>query len=259
MSDNGFSANASHDLSGQIALVTGATSGLGWHFSRVLASAGAKVVITGRRKERLAKLQAIIEQDGGSCLAMTLDMTDDTDIVDVVRRSQTEFGTISVLVNNAGVPDAQYATAMSVDLIDRVLCTNLRGPYILSCEVARHMIAAKQGGRIVNISSILAFNYSDIASSLYSVTKAAVNRMTEVLAVEWAKFGINVNAIAPGLFQSEMTDAMIERTGEIYQEYPRKRLCVPAQLDSTLLYLCSPASECVTGTTIKVDDGQNPR
>jgi len=130
---------------------------------------------------------------------------------------------------------------------------------VLSCEVARRLIAAKIPGRMVNLSSIGAFNYPGGGAALYSITKAGIVRMTEVLAVEWARYNINVNGIAPGSFHSEMMDGMIERIGEFYKATPRKRLCDPAQLDSTLLYLCAPSSECVTGTVITVDDGQAPR
>ena len=148
---------------------------------------------------------------------------------------------------------------MSLELIDAVLDTNLRGPWLLVDEVARRLIAAEAPGRIVNIASMAAFNYSGMAAALYSISKTAIHRMTEVLAVEWARFHINVNCIAPGAFASEMMDGMLSRMGDITEQFPRKRLGDPAQLDSTLLYLVSPASEVVTGTTIKVDDGQGSR
>ena len=167
---------------------------------------------------------------------------------------------MTILVNNAGIPDAQRATKMSLELVDRVLDTNVRGPWLLSCEVAKRLIAAEKPGRIVSISSSGAFSYSGDGAALYSVTKAAVNRMTEALSVEWSKFHINVNAIAPGAFASEMMDGMMERMGGDFSKYtPRKRLGDPAQLDSTLLYLCAPASEFVTGTVIRVDDGQGAK
>jgi NAD(P)-dependent dehydrogenase (short-subunit alcohol dehydrogenase family) len=140
-----------------------------------------------------------------------------------------------------------------------VLDTNLRGPYILSCEVARRLIDAGRPGRIVNISSMAAYHYDGMGAALYSVTKAGVVRMTEALAVEWARHGINVNGIAPGAFRSEMMDGMLERVGDITKGFPRKRIGEPEQLDSTLIFLCSPASEVVTGTVVKVDDGQGSR
>jgi NAD(P)-dependent dehydrogenase (short-subunit alcohol dehydrogenase family) len=250
----------SNDLTGDVALVTGATSGLGWRFARTLAAAGAGVVACGRRAERLDELAATIRDDGGTCVGVPLDVTDADAIARAVDEAEAALGRVTILVNNAGVPDAKRAHKMPVELVDAVLATNLRGPYLLACEVARRLIAAERPGRIVNISSIGSFSYSGNGAALYSITKAAVNRMTEVLAVEWARNRINVNAIAPGAFHSEMMDGMVERLGVDPSEYfPRKRMGDPAQLDSTLLYLVSPASEFVTGTVVKVDDGQGPR
>jgi len=248
------------DLEGQVALVTGATSGLGRRFAVLLAANGARVVATGRRMNRLESLAEEIGDNGGSCLPIQLDVTDAEQLSTVVGQAERELGPVTILVNNAGIPDAQYATKMPLDLVDRVLDTNLRAPFLLSCEVARRLIALKLPGRIVNISSISAFHYArGGGAALYSISKAGVNRVTEALAVEWAQFGINVNGIAPGAFSSEMTDGMIERVGDMSRAFPRGRMGDPSQLDSTLLYLVSPASEFVTGTVIIVDDGQSPR
>ncbi|MAE95357.1 MAG: short-chain dehydrogenase [Deltaproteobacteria bacterium] len=249
----------SQDLSGQVALVTGATSGLGWRFAQVLAKCGARVAITGRRVERLEELAKLIREQGGECAPIRLDMMDTESILGVVDEAEQALGTVQILVNNAGIPDAQRAHKMSLELIDAVFDTNLRGPYILSCEVARRLMAAKLPGRMVNISSTGGFHYAGGGAALYSITKAGIARMTEVLAVEWARNHINVNGIAPGAFASEMMDGMMERIGDFTKATPRARLCDPAQLDSTLLYLVAPASECVTGTVIVVDDGQGGR
>jgi NAD(P)-dependent dehydrogenase (short-subunit alcohol dehydrogenase family) len=251
--------NFSIDLTGQIALVTGTTSGLGKRFATVLAACGARVVLTGRRVDRLDALAEEIRGNGGECLPLALDMTDRDSIRSVVEEVENTFGTPTILVNNAGIPDAQYAVKMSDELVDAVFDTNLRGPWDLSCEVARRMIAAKIPGRMVNISSVGGFHYAGNGAALYSVTKSAIVRMTEVLAVEWSRFNINVNAIAPGAFSSEMMDGMLERMGDIAKMFPRKRIGDPAQLDSTLLFLVSPSSDAVTGTCIKVDDGQGSR
>jgi NAD(P)-dependent dehydrogenase (short-subunit alcohol dehydrogenase family) len=251
---------ASAELTGQVALVTGATSGLGRRFARTLAAAGADVVAAGRRVDRLDEVVAEIQHDGrGRAAAVELDVTDAASIAAVVDRAEATFGTVTVLVNNAGIPDAQRAHKMPLELVDRVIDTNLRGPYLLACEVARRLIAAGRPGRIVNISSMGAYSYEGGAAALYSITKAAINRMTEALAVEWVRYGINVNGIAPGAFSSEMMDGMMSRIGDFTQALPRKRLGDPAQLDSTLLYLVAPSSEFVTGTVVKVDDGQGPR
>ena len=247
------------DLTGRVALVTGTTAGLGRRFAQVLARCGAQVAVSGRRVDRLAALAAEIRAAGGTALPVAVDMTDRASIRAAVDATEAAFGTIDILVNNAGIPDAQRAHKMADELVDAVFDTNLRGPWVLSCEVAKRLIEAKKPGRMVNISSIGAYNYGGNGAALYSVTKAGIARMTEALAVEWARFNINVNGIAPGAFSSEMMDGMLSRMGDISQHFPRKRVCDPALLDSTLLYLVSPASEAVTGTVIKVDDGQGSR
>ena len=249
----------SNDLSGRVAIVTGATAGLGRRFAQVIAAAGASVALTGRRADRLDEVAAEIRAAGGTCEPIPFDITKPEQIAEVVDKAEAALGLVDILVNNAGIPDAQRATKMSDEFIDLVFSTNLVGPWKLSCEVARRLMAAKQPGRIVNLSSTGAFRYDGNGAALYSTTKAAVVRMTETMAVEWSRFNINVNAIAPGAFESEMMDGMLERLGDISQHFPRKRIGNPAQLDSTLLYFLSPASECVTGTFVKVDDGQGAR
>jgi NAD(P)-dependent dehydrogenase (short-subunit alcohol dehydrogenase family) len=251
--------NISNDLSGQVAIVTGATSGLGRRFALVLAKAGAAVAVTGRRTDRLEEVAAEIRAAGGKAAPIRLDATDEQQCLDVVAEAEKQLGLVTILVNNAGMPDAQRATKMSLDLINQVIDLNLKGPFILSCEVARRLMAAKSPGRIVNIASVAAYNYGGGGAALYSITKAGIARMSEALAVEWSQFNINVNGIAPGAFSSEMMDGMVARVGDMTKGFPRKRMGDPAQLDSTLLYLCSPASDAVTGTVIKVDDGQGSR
>lgn len=251
--------NFSIDLKGQTALVTGASAGLGRRFAKTLAKAGAKVAITARRLDKLEDLAKEIRDEGGEALPLQLDVTDADQLIKVVGQAQDKLGVVQILVNNAGIPDAQRATKMSVELIDRVLDTNVRGPYILSCEVARRLIDAKLPGRMVNIASSAAYNYSGNGAALYSISKSAIVRMTEALAVEWAQFHINVNAIAPGAFMSEMMEGMLARKGDITKAFPRPRIGDPAQLDSTLLFLVSPSSDFVTGTSIRVDDAQRGR
>ena len=252
--------NFTTDLSNDIAFVTGTTSGLGRRFAQVLAACGAKVVVTGRRVEKLESLVKEIEAAGGTALAIKMDMTDREDIRAAVAKAEETLGPITILVNNAGIPDAQWAVKMSDELVDNVFDTNLTGPWQLSCEVARRMMEHNIRGRMVNIASMGAFSTSpQSAASLYSVTKAAVVRMTEALSVEWARFNINVNCIAPGAFSSEMMDGMLSRMGDFSKGFPRQRICQPAQMDSTLLFLVSPSSECVTGAVIKIDDGQGSK
>ena len=252
--------NFSVDLSNQVALVTGASSGLGYRFSKVLAKCGAKVALSARRVEKLESLAEEIKSDGGECMVVPIDMVDRESIRAAVKTVEEKLGTINTLINNAGMVDAQWAIKQSDELIDGVIDTNLVGPYLLSNEVARKLIEKKEPGRMVNISSLAAFNTTpNSAAVLYSTTKSAIVRMTEALSVEWAKHHINVNAIAPGMFSSEMLDGMLERIGDVSQTLPRKRICTPEQMDSTLLFLVSPSSECITGTCIKIDDGQTAR
>jgi NAD(P)-dependent dehydrogenase (short-subunit alcohol dehydrogenase family) len=251
--------NVSTDLAGQTALVTGASSGLGLRFAKVLARCGAKVAIAARRLDRLQALADEIRADGGEALPVEMDATDAEQLIAAVGKAEDGLGRVTILVNNAGIPDAQRAHKMPLELIDRVLDINVRAPFVLSCEVARRLIAAEQPGRIVNIASAAAYSYGGGGAALYSISKAAVVRITETLAVEWSRYGINVNAIAPGAFTSEMMDGMLSRVGDITQNFPRKRMGDPAQLDSTLLYLVSPASDAVTGTCVRVDDGQSGR
>lgn len=251
--------NLAMDLSGQVALVTGASSGLGYRFAKVLAKNGATVAIAARRVERLEALAKEITEAGGKCAYYQVDMTDRANIRQAVKSIEEELGLIQILVNNAGIVDAKYAVNISDQLLDDVFATNLISPWVLSCEVAKRLIAEKKPGRVVNISSIGGFNYGGHGAALYSVTKSGIARMTEVMAVEWARFNINVNAIAPGMFSSEMVDGMLSRMGDLAQGFPRKRICDPAQMDTTLMFLVSPASEAVTGTIVKIDDGQSPR
>lgn len=253
--------NTTVDLSGQVAFVSGASSGLGRRFAETLASVGAAVAVAARRADRLDTLVAEIRSRGGKAVAVSLDVRDAHAITAAIEHVERNLGRIGILINNAGVGDVQWATEMSVEQVDRLIDTNFRAPFLVSCEVARRLIAAGQPGRIVNISSVGAYHYSaNTAATLYCATKSGVVRLTETLAMEWARHGINVNAIAPGLFRSEMSEAYLAAAGEkAVKGMERKRVGEPHQLDSTLLYLVSPASEMVTGICIRVDDAQLPR
>ena len=250
------------DLTGRVALVTGASSGLGWRFGQVLAACGAKVAIAARRTDKLDERSEIIAKAGGTAIPIELDVSDVEAGPPVFDRIEKELGPVDILVNNAGVNAAGWASRMSLEQIDTGIDTNFRGPWVLSAEFAKRHIARKgEAGWIVNVASIGAFFYSGvIAGSLYTVTQAAMVRMTEVLAKEWAPYHINVNCIAPGTIASEMVQGMIDRRGtDFIDAFPRARLGYPDDLDSTLLFLVSPSSRFVTGTVIKADDGQLPR
>ncbi len=248
------------DLRGQAAIVTGASSGIGYRFAKVLAAAGAKVAVAGRRRDRLDALVGEIAESGGTAATLVMDVSDAASLRGAVERAEASLGLVTILVNNAGIAESDMATNLSLELIDQVIHTDFRGPYVLSREVARRLIETGTPGRIVNVASMAVYIYALQGATLYAASKAAVVRMTEALAVEWAASHINVNAIAPGCVESEMLDALRARIGDGFvQSFPRKRLCSPDQLDSTLLFLVSPASAAVTGTIVKVDDGQLPR
>lgn len=251
--------NASQDLTGQIAIVTGASSGLGARFARVLAAAGASVALCARRTEKLEALAAEITAAGGTACAFQIDVTDQAQCLALAEMVEATMGAVSILINNAGIPDAARAHKLSPELYNQVMAVNVNAPWLLSTSLAARRIVDGKPLRIVNIASMAAYEYQGHGAALYSMTKAAVVRMTEVLAVEWARYPINVNGIAPGAFASEMMDGMLSRMGDITQSFRRKRLGDPAMMDSTLLYLVAPASEAVTGTVIKIDDGQSNR
>ena len=251
--------NFSVDLSGQVALVTGASAGLGRRFAKVLAAAGAHVAVTARRTDKLDALVAEITAAGGTATAFGLDVSNTAQLTAIVGTVESAMGPVTILINNAGIPDAQRAVKMPIELIDQVINVNVRAPFVLACEVARRLIELEKPGRIVNIASMAAFDYGGNGAALYATTKGAVVRMTEALSVEWAKNHINVNGIAPGAFASEMMDGMLARMGDITPHLRRKRLGDPAQMDSTLLFLVSPSSDFVTGTVIKIDDGQSSK
>tara|TARA_R110001606_G_scaffold121486_6_gene253713 strand:- start:293 stop:1060 length:768 start_codon:yes stop_codon:yes gene_type:complete len=251
--------NFSIDLSGRTAIVTGASAGLGRRFAKVLAACGAKVACTARRKDKLDALVDEITAEGGTAKAFALDVRDADQLQAIIPVITEALGQPDILINNAGIPDAERATRMSIELIDNVFDTNLRSAFILSNEFARPLIEKKMPGRIVNIASMAATRYDGNGAALYSTTKAGLVRVTETLAVEWSKFHINVNGIAPGAFSSDMMDGMLERMGDFSVHFPRKRLGQPEQMDSTLLFLVSPSSDAVTGTVIKIDDGQGSR
>ena len=245
-------------LDGKTAFITGASSGLGHRFALTLARAGARVALAARRVERLEALAQEIEGFGGRALCFELDVTDESNVNDVVDSAENELGAITVVVNNAGVALPKPAANHTVEDYDFILDTNLKGAWLVATATGRRMIQHGHGGAIVNIASIAAFKVMP-GLSLYAMSKAGVVQMTKALALEWARHGIRVNAIAPGYIETEMnsdyfkTDlgkAEIDRT-------PRRRLGGPEELDGTLLLLTSNSSDYITGTVITVDDGQS--
>ncbi|WP_269633328.1 SDR family oxidoreductase [Pelomonas sp. BJYL3] len=252
------------DLEGRVALVTGASSGLGAQFARTLARAGAGVVLAGRRIERLKDLRAEIEGAGGDAHVVALDVTDLDSIKAAVAHAETEMGTIDILVNNSGVSTTQKLTDVTVNDYDFVMDTNVRGAFFVAQEVGKRMLARARGaapgtftgGRIVNIASMAGLRVlSQIG--VYSMSKAAVIHMTRAMALEWGKFGINVNAICPGYIDTEINHHhwSTEQGKKLIELLPRKRVGHPQDLDTTLLMLCANESHFINGAVIQADDG----
>jgi NAD(P)-dependent dehydrogenase (short-subunit alcohol dehydrogenase family) len=244
------------DLSGRVALVTGASSGLGAEFARALATAGARVVVCARRTDRLTVLVEEIQAAGGEALATTMDVTEVASVVAAFEAAEQKFGVVQILVNNAGISRGGLLKDLSEEDWDAVLETNLKSVWRVAREAANRMDAGSVGGSIINISSLLAFGTSKMLGS-YMASKVGVVQLTRAMALEWADSGVRVNALAPGYFPTEMTGnyfstpqgkAMIERI-------PQKRVGDPAELCGPLLLLASDASSYMTGSVITVDGG----
>ncbi len=252
------------DLSGRVALVTGASSGLGEQFARVLARAGAGVALAGRRVERLKSLRADIEAEGGDAHVVPLDVTDHDSIKAAVAHTETEMGTIDILVNNSGVASTQKLVDVSPDDFDFMFDVNARGAFFVAQEVAKRMIARSKGaapgtftgGRIVNIASMAGLRpFKNIG--VYCMSKAAVVHMTKAMALEWGRHGINVNAICPGYIDTEMNHHQWQDDAgkKFIEAMPRKRIGKPEDLDAVLMMLCANESGFVNGAVVQADDG----
>jgi NAD(P)-dependent dehydrogenase (short-subunit alcohol dehydrogenase family) len=249
------------DLSGRVALVTGASSGLGAGFAKALAAAGAKVVLAARRADKLAEQVAAIEAAGGQAIAVSMDVTDEASTIAAYDAAEAAFGTVDTIVANAGVATEKMALSLSGADVDFLMAANVRGVFLTATEGARRLDKAgsreKQHGRIVLIGSITAEKVFP-ATSVYGATKAAVRHLGKALAREWARRGISVNVIQPGYFESEMTAGLFESdVGEqMVKSFPRQRMRPPSDLHAPLLMLCSDAALGITGSVITVDDGQ---
>ena len=252
------------DLSGRVALVTGASSGLGAQFARTLAKAGAAVVLAGRRTERLKDLRAEIEGQGGDAHVVSLDVTDVASIQSAVAHAETEVGTLDILINNSGVSTSQRLVDVTEEDWDFVINTNQRGAFFVAQEVGKRMLARAKGaapgtftgGRIVNIASMAGLRVLG-QIGVYCMSKAAVIHMTRAMALEWGRWGINVNAICPGYIDTEINHHhwQTEQGKKLVDMLPRKRVGQPQDLDTTLLMLVANESHFINGAVIQADDG----
>lgn len=245
------------DLSGRVALVTGASSGLGARFAKVLAANGAAVALVARRADRLAAVQTDIEEAGGRAIAIEADVLDRTAMSAAFDAAERTFGTVTVLVNNAGIVHGGRAVDMPAEEWRRILATDLDAVFFWAQEGARRMLAAEAGGAIVNISSVLGFGVSKGVVA-YATAKAAVVQMTKALSLELAFKGVRVNAIAPGWFVTDLNrDFLLSEAGDkLKREIPVGRFGQAGDLDGVLLLLASDAGRFITGEAIVVDGGQ---
>ncbi len=252
------------DLSGRVALITGASSGLGTQFARTLAGAGAAVVLGGRRIERLKDLRSEIEASGGDAHVVSLDVTRVDSIKSAVAHAETEVGPIDILINNSGVSTTERLVDVTEDGYDHVFGTNTRGAFFMAQEVAKRMLARAKGaapgvfagGRIINIASAAGLRTLP-QIGVYCMSKAAVIHMTKVMAAEWGRFGITTNAICPGYIDTEINHHHWETEGgqKLIKMLPRQRVGHPKDLDALLVMLCSAQSDFINGAVISADDG----
>lgn len=245
------------DLHGKVALVTGASSGLGLRFAQCLAENGAAVALVARRADRLAALAAKIESGGGKAVAIEADVRDRTAMRKAFEAAERALGTVTILVNNAGVAHSGRAVEMSEEEWRRILSTNLDAVFYWAQEAARRMLAAGKAGSIVNIASVLGLGVAKGVVA-YATAKAGVIQLTKSLALELAFKGVRVNAIAPGWIVTELNRDYLagEAGAKLKREIPIGRFGEERDLDGPLLLLASDAGRFVTGATIVADGGQ---
>jgi NAD(P)-dependent dehydrogenase (short-subunit alcohol dehydrogenase family) len=241
-------------LDGQVALVTGASSGLGWHFAKVLAGAGAHVVVAARRKQRLQGLCAEIEAQGGKATAVVLDVTLASSVTACFDECQKQVGIPDVVVSNAGTTVTKMAIDQTPEDFDQVMNANLRGCWLVDTEAARRLMAAGKPGSIVNIASILGQRVA-AAVAPYAISKAGVIQATKAMALEWARYGIRVNALLPGYVRTELNSEFLDsEVGEkLRMRVPSRRFNELHDLDGPLLLLASDAGRAMSGATLEVD------
>ncbi len=240
------------DLSGKVALVTGASSGLGAHFAHCLGDAGASVVLAARRADRLESLQAELARKGVTAKAVDLDVQS----AESVTAALEAAGPLDVVVNNAGISIVKPALEMPEKDWDVVVDTNLRGAWLVAQGAAKRWAAEKRPGSIVNIASILGLRTIGQVAP-YNASKAGLIHLTQALAMEWARYKIRVNAICPGYIETEMNSAFWKTPGgqRLIDRIPQRRIGQPEHLDGALLLLASEAGDFMTGSTITVDGG----
>lgn len=244
------------DLTGRHALITGAGSGIGKHAASVLAAHGARVSLCARRLDKVTTAAAAIAADGHAAHALAMDVTDGAGVAAGIEAAASRFGPVDILINNAGVVGDKSLLDMPEDEWDRILDTNLKGAWLCAREVAKRLIAAGRGGAVVNIASVLGFAVQK-GTGPYAASKAGLLHLTRAMAAEWARYGIRVNALAPGYIQTDMVDAFLtsERGKKLLAGVPQRRAGTVDDLTGALVLLASEGAAYMTGTVVTVDGG----
>src|SRR5437588_1584647 len=245
------------NFSGEVALVTGGSRGLGLEIAQAFGVAGATVVITARRQQWLSEAEHLLKDQGIAVYALTCDVADSSSVEQAVLQTLAACGKIDILVNNAGLTWGAPAEQMPLDRWHQVIEANITGTFLMSQAVGRHMLERKKGA-IVNVASIAGLGGGQLNTVGYNASKAAVINLTRALAVEWGPRNIRVNCIAPGMFKTRMTEAIIERAEAIYNATtPMGRIGKPGEIAPTVLFLASEGASYITGKVIPIDGGRS--
>lgn len=247
----------SFDFKGEVVLVTGGSRGLGLEIAHAFGYAGAQVVITARREQWLSEAEKFLKERAISAYAMTCDVADASSVEQTVQQALEKCGKIDVLINNAGQTWGAPAENHPLDRWQQVINANITGTFLMSQAVGRHMIEQSKGS-IVNVASIAGLSGGQLNTIGYNSSKAAVINMTRALAAEWGKYNIRVNAVAPGMFPTRMTEGILERTEAIYNAMtPLGRIGKTGELAPTILFLASDGASYITGQVVPVDGGRS--
>ncbi len=244
------------NFSGEVALVTGGSRGLGLEIAQAFGQAGATVVITARRQQWLGEAEHLLRDQGIAVHALICDVADSSSVEQAVQQALSAYGKIDILINNAGLTWGAPAENMPLDRWHQVIEANITGTFLMSQAVGRHMLERKKGA-IVNVASIAGLGGGQLNTVGYNASKAAVINFTRALAIEWATKGIRVNAVAPAMFRTRMTEAILDRAEAVVAEAtPMKRIGQPGELAPAVLFLASDAASYITGQVLPIDGGK---